>query len=102
MEQLFARRPLKTVQDIREATVEAGRRRIRPCLMTAFTTFAATSRDDGDGSRRRRRSRDGVAGVLRHVRGAGIALHRAGALLRLYGVQVADGLGRSLLGDVST
>ncbi|HEX6962496.1 MAG TPA: efflux RND transporter permease subunit [Lacipirellula sp.] len=41
MEQLFARRPLRTVQDIREATVEAGRRRIRPALMTAFTTFAA-------------------------------------------------------------
>jgi Cu(I)/Ag(I) efflux system membrane protein CusA/SilA len=41
MEQLFARRPLRTIQDIREATVEAGRRRIRPCLMTGFTTFAA-------------------------------------------------------------
>jgi Cu(I)/Ag(I) efflux system membrane protein CusA/SilA len=41
MEQLFARRPLRTVNDLREATVEAGRRRIRPCLMTAFTTFAA-------------------------------------------------------------
>jgi copper/silver efflux system protein len=41
MEQLFARRPMRTVADIRNATVEAGRRRIRPCLMTAFTTFAA-------------------------------------------------------------
>lgn len=41
MEQLFARRPMRTVHDLREATVEAGRRRIRPCLMTAFTTFAA-------------------------------------------------------------
>jgi Cu(I)/Ag(I) efflux system membrane protein CusA/SilA len=41
MEQLFNRRPMRTVQDLREATVEAGRRRIRPCLMTAFTTFAA-------------------------------------------------------------
>jgi Cu(I)/Ag(I) efflux system membrane protein CusA/SilA len=41
MEQLFAKRPMRTVADIREATVEAGRRRIRPCLMTAFTTFAA-------------------------------------------------------------
>lgn len=41
MEQLFARRPMRTIQDIRNATVEAGRRRIRPCLMTAFTTFAA-------------------------------------------------------------
>ncbi len=33
LEQVFKRRRL--------ATVEAGRRRIRPCLMTAFTTFAA-------------------------------------------------------------
>jgi Cu(I)/Ag(I) efflux system membrane protein CusA/SilA len=41
MEQLFGRRPMRTVQDLRDATVEAGRRRIRPCLMTAFTTFAA-------------------------------------------------------------
>jgi Cu(I)/Ag(I) efflux system membrane protein CusA/SilA len=41
MEQLFARRPVRTVQDIREVTVQAGRRRIRPALMTAFTTFAA-------------------------------------------------------------
>ena len=41
MEQLFARRPMRTAEDIRNATVEAGRRRIRPCLMTAFTTFAA-------------------------------------------------------------
>lgn len=41
MEQLFARRPMRTVQDLRDATLEAGRRRIRPCLMTAFTTFAA-------------------------------------------------------------
>jgi Cu(I)/Ag(I) efflux system membrane protein CusA/SilA len=41
MEQLFARQPMNSVQDLREATVEAGKRRIRPCLMTAFTTFAA-------------------------------------------------------------
>ena len=41
MEQLFARRTMRTAQDLRNATVEAGRRRIRPCLMTAFTTFAA-------------------------------------------------------------
>lgn len=41
MEQLFVRRPMRTIHDLREATVEAGKRRIRPCLMTAFTTFAA-------------------------------------------------------------
>lgn len=40
LEQIFRRRTLTTVQDIREATVAAGRRRIRPCLMTAVTTFA--------------------------------------------------------------
>ncbi|MBM4002383.1 MAG: efflux RND transporter permease subunit [Planctomycetes bacterium] len=41
MEQLFAIRSIRSIQDLRDATVEAGRRRIRPCLMTAFTTFAA-------------------------------------------------------------
>jgi Cu(I)/Ag(I) efflux system membrane protein CusA/SilA len=32
---------MRTIADIRNATVEAGRRRIRPSLMTACTTFAA-------------------------------------------------------------
>jgi len=41
MEQIFQRRPMGTVDDLRQASLEAGRRRIRPCLMTAFTTFAA-------------------------------------------------------------
>jgi Cu(I)/Ag(I) efflux system membrane protein CusA/SilA len=41
MQQLFAGRPIRSVQEIRDLTVAAGRRRIRPCLMTAFTTFAA-------------------------------------------------------------
>jgi copper/silver efflux system protein len=40
LEQVFKRRKLKTTEDIRNATVAAGRRRIRPCLMTAVTTFA--------------------------------------------------------------
>ena len=41
MKQLITQRLMGTVEDIHEATVEAGRRRIWPCLMTAFTTFAA-------------------------------------------------------------
>jgi copper/silver efflux system protein len=41
IEQLIAKRRPRTVQDIRDIVMEAGRRRIRPCLMTAFTTFAA-------------------------------------------------------------
>jgi Cu(I)/Ag(I) efflux system membrane protein CusA/SilA len=40
LEQTFKRRRLETAADIRNATVNAGRRRIRPCLMTAVTTFA--------------------------------------------------------------
>lgn len=41
MKQLFDRHGALSVTQLRELTVEAGRRRIRPCLMTACTTFAA-------------------------------------------------------------
>ena len=41
LRQVFHARPLQSVEDIRAATVEAGRRRIRPCLMTTVTTLAA-------------------------------------------------------------
>lgn len=41
LDQIFTRKRLTTVQDIRDATVEAGLRRIRPCLMTTFTTIIA-------------------------------------------------------------
>lgn len=41
LDQVFCRRRLATINDIRDATVEAGRRRIRPCLMTTFTTVIA-------------------------------------------------------------
>ena len=37
----FASRRAETVREIREATIEAGRRRIRPCLMTTATTIIA-------------------------------------------------------------
>ena len=45
----------------------------------------AASRHAGDRPRRRRRAGDGPAGLLRHVRRAGVALRRAGALLRIHG-----------------
>ena len=45
MEQVFARRPMRSVQDIREATVEAGRRRIRPSLMTALLRLSMASKN---------------------------------------------------------
>lgn len=41
LDQVFRRRRLATIEDIRSATVEAGLRRIRPCLMTTFTTVIA-------------------------------------------------------------
>jgi Cu(I)/Ag(I) efflux system membrane protein CusA/SilA len=37
----FSRRPASTIQEIRQSTIEAGRRRIRPCLMTTATTIIA-------------------------------------------------------------
>jgi Cu(I)/Ag(I) efflux system membrane protein CusA/SilA len=41
MDQVFRRRRPGTIAEIRDAVVEAGLKRIRPCLMTSFTTFAA-------------------------------------------------------------
>jgi Cu(I)/Ag(I) efflux system membrane protein CusA/SilA len=41
LRQVFAERRPATVAAVREATVEAGRRRIRPALMTAATTLLA-------------------------------------------------------------
>ena len=41
LDQVFSRKRLQSIDDIRNATVEAGLRRIRPCLMTTFTTVMA-------------------------------------------------------------
>lgn len=41
LDQSFARRKIQSIQDIREATLAAGLRRIRPCLMTTATTMLA-------------------------------------------------------------
>ena len=41
LDQVFRRRQLATIDDIRNATVEAGLKRIRPCLMTTSTTIIA-------------------------------------------------------------
>jgi len=41
LDQSFAKRQPKTIQEIREATVFAGERRIRPAMMTASTTILA-------------------------------------------------------------
>jgi Cu(I)/Ag(I) efflux system membrane protein CusA/SilA len=41
LDQVFTRLKLTTVAEIRYATIEAGMRRIRPCLMTTVTTILA-------------------------------------------------------------
>ncbi len=41
LEQTFRDRPTTSRQQIREATIEAGSRRVRPCLMTTATTILA-------------------------------------------------------------
>lgn len=41
LDQTFTRLKLTSVADIRYATIEAGKRRIRPCLMTTATTVLA-------------------------------------------------------------
>ena len=41
LDQSFQSQELTSIEDIREATVKAGLRRIRPCLMTTATTILA-------------------------------------------------------------
>lgn len=41
LKQVFERDPPKTVAEVRERTLEAGCRRVRPCLMTTATTILA-------------------------------------------------------------
>ncbi|TKJ32236.1 hypothetical protein CEE39_05950 [bacterium (candidate division B38) B3_B38] len=41
LKQIFSKRPVKSIEDIRENTVYAGMRRVRPCLMTTATTILA-------------------------------------------------------------
>ncbi|GMV93431.1 MAG: cation transporter [Candidatus Hydrogenedentota bacterium] len=41
LDQSFEKGEIKSIDDIRNATLEAGKRRIRPCLMTTATTILA-------------------------------------------------------------
>jgi len=41
LKQTFKKRPTTTVEGVRAATLEAGKRRVRPCLMTTATTLLA-------------------------------------------------------------
>ncbi len=41
LEQIFKKKPVRGIQEIRERVLEAGLRRVRPCLMTTFTTILA-------------------------------------------------------------
>jgi Cu(I)/Ag(I) efflux system membrane protein CusA/SilA len=41
LHQRFARGSIASVADIRARTLEAGRRRVRPCMMTTATTLLA-------------------------------------------------------------
>ncbi|MEE8577243.1 MAG: efflux RND transporter permease subunit, partial [candidate division Zixibacteria bacterium] len=41
LQQSFKRRTIESIDEVREAVIEAGMRRIRPCLMTTATTILA-------------------------------------------------------------
>ena len=41
LDQTFERNKPRSVEDIRKATIEAGKRRVRPCMMTTATTILA-------------------------------------------------------------
>ena len=88
LEQIFRRRKLTNVQDLRDATVEAGRRRVRPCLMTAFTTFAAllpVMLAPGRGADVARAMALPV--FFGNADRTGIIVRRAGTVLRVHAIQ---------------
>ena len=88
LEQIFRRRKLTNVQDLRDATVEAG-----------TTTHSSLSDDSvhhirraiagnvGDWTGRRRRSSHGVARIFRYADRTGIIVRRAGTVLRVHAIQ---------------
>jgi len=41
LDQSFRKKQIDTIEDARKATIEAGQRRVRPCLMTTATTILA-------------------------------------------------------------
>ena len=41
LQQSFSQRSIKSIDEVRQAVIEAGKRRIRPCLMTTATTILA-------------------------------------------------------------
>jgi Cu(I)/Ag(I) efflux system membrane protein CusA/SilA len=41
LDQVFSKSPIRRYEEIEERVIQAGLRRIRPCLMTTFTTLAA-------------------------------------------------------------
>ncbi|MCP4268995.1 MAG: efflux RND transporter permease subunit, partial [Candidatus Brocadiaceae bacterium] len=41
LDQTFKKRKIRSIADAREATIHAGLKRIRPCLMTSATTIIA-------------------------------------------------------------
>ena len=41
LDQVFREKKTKTIQEIRQATIVAAKRRVRPCLMTSATTILA-------------------------------------------------------------
>ena len=41
LQQTFSRSPPRTIEQVRDRTLHAGRRRVRPCLMTTATTLLA-------------------------------------------------------------
>ncbi len=88
LDQVFTRRQLQTVDDIRDATVDAGLKRIRPCLMTTFTTLIALLPVlDVDRSRCGRGQSHGLADLRRHDGRLVDPVRSAGRVLRLQRTQ---------------
>jgi hypothetical protein len=100
LDQMFKRRRLTSVHDIRDATRRRGIE-TRPALLDDHGDNAGGAASDHvrHRARRRRGAGDGAARLRRHVPGTDHLVRRAGPLLRLQGTEDASRIARPGLGS---
>ena len=92
LEQAFARKKVARYSEIRQRVIEAGLRRIRPCLMTTLTTLAALAVVlISTGRGKRRHGTYGNSHLRRNDRRRHFHLYSSYVLLRIEGAEVALG-----------
>ena len=91
LDQVFSRGKIRRYEEIADRVVEAGLRRIRPCLMTTFTTLIALLRAVAYGWKQ-----ESLARNAREISELGRELHGRVARLSGHFVRLGSGLDRAV------